>query len=250
MEFDFEPQDDLARVPEAFRGMYAAEPNDEGKYVVAEQLAPVSTAVVGLNKALKAARAEAKAKNIDLSPLNEFGETPEEIKQNIQAKLDELADAKGAKVDIDKIKQDLARGHSKELEKHQTRTQALQNQLYETLVKNEAISAITDAKGIPELLLPYVSNQVKVVEEDGKFQPYVVDNAGDVRYSGVTGQPMTIRELVSELKANEKLGRAFESEAPRGGGMNPNGGRKVPMNDQPKTSVDKISAGLSKKQYR
>ncbi len=252
MEFDFAPQEDLTKVPEAFRGMYNAEANEEGKYTVNETLAPVSAAVLGLNKALKAARTEAKTKAVDLSPLSEYGDTPEGIKEAIEAKLNDIMSKDDqAKVNIDKIKKDLAEGHSKELSKTNERAEALKNQLYTMLVQNEATTAITEAKGVTELLLPYVKQQVQVKEEGGKFEAFVVDAQGDVRYSGVTGQPMTIRELVAELKATEKLGRAFESDAPNGGGgMTPNSGRRAPNIKQEKTSVDKISAGLDKNKYR
>lgn len=252
MEFDFTPQEDLTKVPEAFRGMYNTEANEEGKYTVNESLAPVSAAVLGLNKALKAARTEAKTKAVDLSPLSEYGDSPEAIKETIEAKLNDIMSKdENAKVNIDKIKKDLAEGHSKELTKQQERTEALKNQLYTMLVQNEATTAITEAKGVTELLLPYVKQQVQVKEEDGKFEAFVVDAQGDVRYSGVTGQPMSIRELVAELKATEKLGRAFESDTQSGGGgMTPNSGRRTPNVAADKTSVDKIAAGLNKNNYR
>lgn len=250
MEFAFSEQDSLDKVPEAFRGFYAPEPTVDGKYIVAENLAPAAQAIVGLNKALKAARNDAKTKAVDLTPLQEFGSTPAEIKEAIDNKINELmSQDENAKVNIEKIKQDLAKGYAQESEKTKTRAEALQNQLYEMLVKNEAVTAIAEAKGVPELLMPFISGQVKVTEEDGKFQACVVDSAGDIRYSGVTGQPMSIRELVAELKSNEKFGRAFESEAPKGGGMNPTSGKPTNTPKGDITATDKISQGL-KKQFR
>ena len=80
--------------------------------------------------------------------------------------------------------------------------------MYGLLVENNATNAVVDAKGVPELLMPFIKGQVKVIEEDGSFNVYVVDPQGDRRYSGITGQPMNIKELVMEMKANEKV-RAF-----------------------------------------
>ena len=251
MEFGFEETDDLNKVPEQFRSLYKQ--GDDGKYAVDENFKGISEAVVGLNRSLKAARAEAKAKTpTDLSPLAEFGATPEEIKANIEAKVKDLTDqlAKGgdAKVNVDKIRSDLAAAHAKDLEKATARSTALQNQLYTLLVENSAVAAVAEAKGVPELLLPFIKNQVTVKEQDGQFQVFVVDAQGDQRYSGVTGQPMTIKELVAEMKANEKYGRLFESEAPAGGGMPPGGGARAP---QPKgkvlTPTEKINSGLAKR---
>lgn len=251
MEFDFSAQDDVQKVPEAFRGFYSTEPNEEGKYTVAESLSPAAQAIVGLNKALKAARTDAKTKAVDLSPLADYGTNPTEIKEKFEAKLQEFLDKdEGAKVNIEKIKQDLAQGFAKETEKLKTRNEALQGQLYDTLVRNEAVTAIAEAKGVPDLLLPFVVNQIKVNEDDGKFQSYVVDGAGDIRYSSVTGNPMSIRELIAEMKGNEKYGRLFESEAPKGNGMKPNAGKAGAPAKGESTSLDKISAGLKQSGFR
>lgn len=254
MDFEFTAVDSIDKVPEQFRSIYKQD--DDGKFIVDDTYKGIVEAVTGLNRALKAARAEAKAKTpVDLSPLAEYGKTPEEIKANITAKLKELQDelAKGgeAKLNLDKIRQELAEAHAKELEKANKRNEALQNQLYSLLVENAATAAVVELKGIPELLLPFIKQQVKVVEEEGQFNVYVVDSSGDRRYSGVTGQPMTIKELVAEMKANEKFGRLFESEAPVGGGMPPRGGSTPPR--QPSrvlSATEKIAIGLAKGQFK
>lgn len=251
MDFEFTPVDAIDKVPEQFRGIYK---QDGDKFVPDEAHKGIVEAITGLNRSLKAARAEAKAKTpVDLTSLSEFGATPEEIKTSITTRLaelqDQLAGKNGeAKVNLDKIRSDLAAAHAKELEKSNKRSEALQGQLYSLLVENAATSAVAELKGVPELLLPFIKNQVKVQEQDGQFQVFVVDAQGDQRYSGVTGQPMTIKELVAEMKANEKYGRLFESEAPAGGGMLPGSGRQTTRTQgQPRSSNEKISAGLNKR---
>jgi hypothetical protein len=250
MEFDFNEVDAIDKVPEAFRGMY--KPGEAGKFSVDPTLTPVKEAVVGLNKALKAARAEAKAKNVDLSPLEEFGKTPEEIKAAVLAKTkelqDQLAQGKDAKLNLDKVRQELAEAHGKELKKATTRGEALQKQLYSLMVDNAATSAVVELKGVPDLLLPFIRNQVRVTETDGEFRVFVVDAQGDQRYSGVTGQPMTIKELVAEMRGNEKFGRLFEAEEKKGAGTPP-GKKSAPgpgAGNENRSSVSKIAAGLSK----
>jgi hypothetical protein len=117
------------------------------------------------------------------------------------------------------------------------------------LVDNEATAALVREKGSAELLLPIVRQAVKVAEQDGKFGVYVVDGTGDRRYSGVTGEPMSIAELVVEMKADKRFARAFDAEAPAGGGMAPGSGKtspKINNTDRPKSSVDKIRSGLDK----
>lgn len=254
MDFEFTPVDSIDKVPEQFRGIYKQ--GDDGQFVVDDNHKGVVDAVLGLNRSLKAARAEAKAKTpVDLSPLADFGATPEEIKANISTKLQELQDelAKGgeAKLNLDKVRQELADAHAKDLKKAGVRAEALQNQLYTLLVENAATAAAVGLRGDPELLLPFIKNQVKVVEQDGEFKVFVVDAQGDQRYSGITGQPMTIKELVAEMKANEKFERLFESEAPTGGGMRPGSGQVTPRpQGQQLSATEKIAAGLGKGQYK
>lgn len=254
MDFEFQEVDSLDTVPEQFRGLYA---EMDGKFKLNETYKGVAEAVNGLNRSLKASRAEAKAlkgSKVDLSVLSEFGEDPATIAEAVKSKMSELesqlANGDKAKLNLDKVKQDLAQAHAKDLEKVNKRSEALQTQLYGLLVENAATSAIAEMKGIPELLMPFVKTQVNVVEEDGEFRVFVVDAQGDRRYSGVTGQPMSIKELVSEMKANEKFGRLFESEQQNGGGGTNPGSTKRPAQQQrgELSSVDKIKAGLAKGQ--
>lgn len=257
MDHDFtKPVDDLEIVPAQFRPLY--KPKDGGGF----EIKPDDTtkgaveAIVGLNTALKAARLEAKAakgKVVDLSPLAEFGASPTEIAEAIRAKLKEqeeaLAKGGAAKLNLDKVKAELAEGHAKELGKREKRIEALTQQLYTHLVEATATSAIAEAKGVPALLMPFVKERVKVVEADGKLGVFVVDQTGDQRYSGTTGQPMTIKELVAEMKADKAFGRLFESESPAGGGT-PSAQKTVKgiVTGKDLSPIDKIKAGLAKGQ--
>lgn len=247
MQFDFEKNmavENLSIVPDQFKPMYVEK---EGKFVIDSSDPKVKSAIeaiLGFNKALKASRAEVdtfKKKAVDLSILGEFGNTPEEIKTSFEKKLLELS--KDPKIDIEKIKADLTKGFIVEKDTLAKKAEALQNQLYNVLVENTAISAITELKGIPELIMPFVKSQVKALTEDGKFKVVVVDSDNNTRYSSVTGEPMTVKEFINEMKTTEKYGRLFESESRSGTGLKPPSNTKqvsVPVN-----SVDKISQGLN-----
>lgn len=253
MDFEFGVVEAIETVPEPFRALYAkAEEGDNaGKYMVRDDVRPVADAILGLNKANKAIRAEMKSKTgVDLTPLREYGNTVEEIQANVKQKLDELeaqaAGSKEAKLNLDKVRNDLAKAHAIEIQSHEQRNKALQSQLYSILVENKATAAIAEAKGDPDLLMPFITPQVKVVEEDGKITTYVIDSQGDRRYSGVTGQPMTVKELVVEMKGNAKYARLFDSDQKGGGGTPPGAmHRKSSVEGEKRSSVQKISAGLS-----
>lgn len=268
MEFDFSENTsvaDINSVPQDFRGLYVE--GDDGKFTLGsdnEGIKSAVAAVTRLNQALKASRAESKAakgKQIDLSSLSEYGDTPETIAETFNTRVTELNDALKKKPDADalqrqveKIKHDLAEAHAGELRAKDARADALTGQLHTILVTNEAKTALAEAGAIDsELAEPFINKQVKVAEEDGKFSVNVIDAAGDIRYSGVTGAPMTIKELVEEMKQQDKFGPLFKSEAPGGGGKPPLGSPKPGQggtNTSQLSSIDKISAGLKKGQAK
>lgn len=251
MDFEFpESVETIDKVPETFRSLYV---QGENGFNLNAEFKGVATAVTGLNTALRASRAEArdaKGRAIDLTPLKEFGASPAEILENFNTQLtalnDKAAQSKG--IDPEKIRADLSKGFDKEREQLTTRNNALQGQLYKLLVENAATNAIVEAKGVPELLMPFVQRQTKTVEEDNEFKVYVTDPQGDVRYSGVTGQPMTVKELVNEMKADQRFGRLFESESASGGGTPPaSGSRRPAPAGRELTPNEKISQGLSRR---
>lgn len=247
--------DNLDEVPENFRVFYKAKDGGEG-YTLDSENQVVSAAVAsiaGLGKSLKAARSDAdrhRKDRTDLSALSEYGDSPDSIKLSMDTKLgalqEQLQNGASAKIDLEKIKEDLAKSHNREVAKREEMIEGLKGQLYAHLVLSEATTAIAAQRGVSELLMPFVKERVKVVEEEGQLRVFVVDGDGSRRYSGATGEAMTIPELVSEMKGNEHYGRLFESEAPSGTSAVPPSpsGRRVATPRQEMSSVDKISAGL------
>ena len=249
--FDFATNaevDTLDGVPENFRVFYVAA--DEGFKINSEDGATSAAvaSISGLAKSLNAARGDAKKGKVDLSALSEYGDNPDTIAEAVTLKMTELSDqikAGGkAKIDIDKIKADLQVAHTADMTKRDATNTALKEQLYGMMVTTEATTAITASKGIPELLMPFVKNQVQVIEEDGKLTPYVVDKDGNQRYSGTTGSPMTIGELVGEMKGNKQFGRVFESESPSGPGTKPQQRQHLKPADGDLSPTQKIANGL------
>lgn len=265
MEFNFNDNltvESIDKVPADFQGLYTE--GEDGKFKLDSDHAGVKSAIAAIgrmNTALRASRAEAKAAKgtkIDLSSLAEFGDTPETILEGINTAQEELKAQLGTKTSADmqrqleKIKKELAEAHSTDLQGKDSRIQALTGQLHNILVVAEAKSALADAGAVDSaLVMPFVQSQVRVEEKDGAFSVNVLDDAKDIRYSGVTGAPMTINELVSEMKSAEKYGPLFKSEAPAGGGTPPAGqpGRAgVPGGKRELSPNEKIAAGLNKGQ--
>lgn len=256
MDFEFVAVDSIDKVPEQFRPLYKdGEGDNAGKAVPNPEYKGVIEAIVGFDKTAKTLRGElktAKAGKVDLTVLAEYGDTPEAIAEAVKAAVAEAGNNKNADVTkaVEAAKKALAEGHAKEIEKHTQRNQGLQAQLYTQLVENEATAAIAEAKGVPRLLMPFVREQVKVAEENGELRVNVVNAQGEVRY-GMTGSPMSIKELVAEMKGQEEFGRLFESEERGGGGFQPGGTRRsASMGDRKLSANEKIALGLTKGQFK
>lgn len=236
--------DDISNIPDDFKSLYS----EEGTML--DSAAPVAKAFLGLSAAMekqRKANEDLRKSKVDLSPLSGFGDSPAAILESFNNKIsefqNELAKGKDAKLNLDKLKEDMTKSHEKSLEMVQSKVNAYQAQLYSVLVENAATQAVAEAKGDTKLLLPFVKAQVKVLEEDGQLTPVVVDGAGDRKFNGV-GAPMSIRELVSEMKSDPSYGKLFESEAPSGGGSRRSAAVGATKRADDMSSVDKISAGL------
>ena len=244
--FEFpESVDSIDKVPTDFQSLYA---QDGDKFIVPESVRPAVTAFKKVVGALNNSRKEVdtyKKQVVDLSPLADFGQTPEEIKAAFEAKLTE---GSKAKVDIDKVKQAEAQRYANEIKQKDAKITAITKQLYQLNVRNAATLAIDAEGGSVEVLMPHVEQHVQQVEEDGQLKAYVVDASDSTRrFSNVTGEPMTIRELVAEFKTKPAFAGAFKSTAKNGVGTQPNSPTRSTNvgNVASMSPTDKISVGLA-----
>lgn len=265
MDFTFQENMEvktLDTVPEQFRSFYKDKGDSTGFRVDSDNVV-VKGAVESIGKlhaTLKAVRGELSTanqkKSVDLGPLSDYGtDVPgiaTYVKEKISGLTTQLDEAgKGGKVNIEKIKEEIAKANSGDMQKKDKRIEGLTGQLYKLLVENAAQEAISTEKGEATLLMPFVKEKVKVAEEDGVFKVFVVDAQGDRRFSGTTGGPMTLNELVKEMKGHEKFQRLFNSDRKEGGGGSPNHSNSglIKKGDGEKSAVDKISSGLKKGQF-
>lgn len=257
MDFEFEKSgtvQTLDAVPEQFRPFYA---EAEGGYALDEKYKGVGKSIDGLNKSLKAARRdadEAKRSRPDLSGYAELGPLlgleegttdPAALKEALETVLRQ---SKDGQVNWDKMKQQLQKSHQDQLGAKEKELGTMSATLQRYLVTSEAVRAIAEAKGVPELLLPQVQARTKVIKDGDNYVVRVVDDQGDPRADS-SGGFMGIADLVKELKSSPVYGRAFESEAPNGTGTQPRNGNGVkPQQRQvERSSMDKIKSGLSKR---
>src|SRR6185369_13283869 len=101
---------------------------------------------------------------------------------------------------------------------------AMRRRLEAELVDARASAAIADAGGKPKVLLNIVKQFTKVNDD---FHVVVVDAKGDPRVNS-KGEPLTISDLVAEIKADEDYGANFKGSGQAGSGMQPvNGGGAI-----------------------
>jgi len=254
MTFKFsenETVEDIEDVDANLRAFYH-KPEGAETYSVREELQSSAAAWDGLSGANQKIRKDNKAllgKQTDLSALSEYGDSTDSILASFTSQKQELSDALEAKkgaVNPEKLRTQILEGFAEKEKQYVAKTEALQSQLYNTLVTSEVQSAISKEKGDMDLLTPFVTSQVNMVEYNGQLVARVMDSDGEVKF-GATGTEMTVQELVSNMKKDKKFAKLYESDALNGGGPPPNQlNSSGPRNTAQRTATDKISAGLAK----
>jgi hypothetical protein len=168
--------------------------------------------IANRNEVLKEAKA-AKTKlaayaGIDLEEVKTLKQEKEEAERK---RAEAVGDWKARETQLlAKVQQDI--------DAREGRIKTLSTALERRLVDAEATAALASAKGSTKVLLPHIKSHVKVVEEDGEFVVHVVDAKGNQRIGDAKGSPMTIAQLVEEMKADPDFARNFEGSGSSGGG--------------------------------
>lgn len=167
-------------------------------------------------------RITSKFKDLDPDKAREAMEQLEEFR-----KIDPVKEAdKIVAQKLEAAKGQMVEKHSKELQEREGRIGALTQTVQNLLIDQAATSALADAKGSVELLLPHVQRHTRVREVDGKYLVEVIGKDGEPRIGNAKGDPMTIADLVQEMRKSDTFGRAFEGSGQSGSGTRPtnNGG--------------------------
>lgn len=233
---------------------------DEPHHGVLENLRNLTKGLAEAGKVKKSANEEAQSARATLNEfkglLKQLDLDPED-REKLTAQLAEIKEkiSKGdaGKINWDKVRAEMEKGHKAALEERDGKVVKMTKTLERHLIDKEAVSAIAAAKGEPDLLLPHIRGQVKVVEDGDDFKVIVVDKDGDQR-TNPKGGTMTIADLVAELKGSKTFGRAFDGEGTSGSGTG-TGTKHSPstakqMAKDGLTANDKIKAGLAQRNRR
>lgn len=195
----------------------------------------------GLKSALDKERRTARDATRAKDRWERLGKTPEEIEALLQANEQATEDKAAKAGEWDSLKSQLNERHAAELKTRDEANGKMRTTLERYLVSAEATREIAAQKGSPDLLLPHVERQAKVIEEDGEFVVRIIDARGNVRIDA-KGDPLAIADLVAEMKKNETFGRAFEGSGLTGGGTPHGQGGGGASKSMPKAEFDRLPA--------
>ena len=176
---------------------------------------------------LKTALGKERANAADASRrLKAFEDIDPEAARDALSKVDEIANFDPDKKVEEAMKHretQLLKQHEKALTGLQDENGALLSQLEKNLITAAATKAISSNQGSVDLLLPHVSKQTRMRRTDsGTFIAEVVDTEGNPRIGDTNGNPMTIPQLVEEMRASDSFARAFDGSGATGSGATNN----------------------------
>jgi len=182
--------------------------------------AETSTEVLGLKSALDKERAKASAAEREAAKFKGIGD-PEKARQLLSDAEKNEQDRLKAQGDWEAREKQLQELFDKKSEQYEAEATRLRAALDKHLVEAAGTSSIAGAKGSPILLLPHLVKAVKVVQEGDEFVARVVDDKGNPRFADTKGTPMSIDQLVEEMRQKKEFQRAFEPSGNGGSGGPP-----------------------------
>ncbi len=188
----------------------------------------VAQLIAERNRGLEANRNEAlnEAKKLKQRLAALDGIDPEEFKtlkaerEAAQAQKEE-AERKQAEAagNWKSVQEQIEKKHAAEVQRIAAEKDSVLSHLHRTLIDNAAILELAKHSDSPKLLLPHVKSMMKVVNEDGEYAARIVDEKGNVRIGkGQGNAPMTLAELMDEMKQDKEFASAFRGSGSSGGG--------------------------------
>lgn len=206
------------------------EQEEEEQYVSKEEYDKLLQQTNKLKEAQKKSNKEAQQRRHKLNELDERLQKHGLSTDDYDSLEEALAAAKSKdgkespkEGDIEKLRKQFEQDKQKAIEERDQKIQAMESTVNRYLVENQAASAISEYDGVPKLLMPHIKEQVSVQTADnGEYVVRVLDEDGDPRFNN-SGEYMSIRELVGEMRESDDFGMAFKAKAPSGSGSDPSG---------------------------
>ena len=262
---------DLAGVPEKYRGLYAAGEGDNAdKFTLIPAASGIVADLIGSQETLAGVRNDKKKvtdenaeRRLAVKAFEDFAQSvgleagDEGMAATLTAFVDDLhgqiKGGKETKINMDKVNSEAEKRIAAAKVGTDAELAEMRGALSKHMISDAASRALATHKGSVDLLMPHVLNSCRMVRhDDGTYGVTVRDDAGDSRFDSAGGL-MGVDGLVSEMKTQDKFGRAFESEAAKGAGSQPgsmqrSSARPGVVDPDSLTPTQKIGIGLKKGQ--
>lgn len=222
----------LDAIPESLRTIYRE--TDDGTFIInVDPDSAEATFAAGLKRNRDQILRDKKKVE---SRLKLFGDVDPDSVQTMQdelaslrEELDTLRARSGGKgkggtaeddlqAEIAKAKKAITEAKNKELEAKDTEIKERDRIIENLLITQEGTKELAAADAFnTDLLMPHIERMTTVVRDGGKPRAAVLDKDGEERLNA-SGDPMTIKELVAEMKKDPKYAPAFRGSGSSGSG--------------------------------
>jgi len=223
------------------------EQEEESQYVSKEDYDKLASQLGKLKEAQKKSNKEAQKRREKLndldSRLQQYGLSTDDydsLEEALAAAKSQDGKEDPQKGDIEKLRKQFEEDKRKAIEERDQQLRQMEGTVNKFLVENQASQAITEYDGVPKLLMPHIKEAVSVQKTDnGEYAVRVLDEDGDPRFNN-SGEYMSIKDLVAEMRESEDFGQAFKAKAPSGSGSDPSGkkgGEKGPPKNMKRSEM-------------
>lgn len=222
-------KDELGALPEAIRSEYVANGDKFHLSVTPvggldlQDVSGLRSALEGERQTVKSLNAlSAKWKDLDPDAAREALVIAEQVKSG---KLDDKQ-----KAVLDARIKEISDKYTADGAKKDQRVTKLQSLLQREMVESRAATLLAEKElgGNPTLLMPHILREARVVEDGEDFRVSVIDPVtGHERISTSKenmGKPMSLRELLVDMRNRQALMAAFHAPDATGTGSRPNQG--------------------------
>lgn len=151
------------------------------------------------------------------------GIDPDKVREMLKLQEDADNERLRKEKDFDALLEKQAEKMRGEITARDSNIEALTTMLKSEKIESVAMKAITDNKGVPDLLMPHLKSRVRL---DDEFNVEVLSREGTPMFTG-EGKRAGIGDLVNEYKKDPVFARAFDANVNGGTGARSTGNSNV-----------------------
>lgn len=196
----------------------------DGKYILDADVES-HPGVAGLRSTVTNTRQERERLEAELKRFKEVGD-PEKAKEAL-AKIQQLeTDRAKAEGNFVALETQLKNKHKEEQDTLKAELATANSDIQALVVTNRVLETLglEDVKGNSKILLPHILKRVRAEKVNGEWVPVVLDANGNKAFGDGQGTPMTIKQLVLDMKKDPDFAPNFASTQRSGSGMPPGAG--------------------------